>query len=172
MKPWEKQNNESSKAFKAFCVYRDMDSEDRSLAKVAGFLGKSVTWIEDWSVKHKWVYRVSQYDAYLDNLDRKERERRRRELLRKKEEGGKALQSKFVAFMKKHKDQEVNSLPLAIDCFTKGLALEEEALGENQALEEFMERYEEFKRKLWLAVEKLYGKDAPEKIMCEIKNTA
>lgn len=48
---------ESTKAFAAFCAYRDM-GEERTLAAVGKALGKSATLMEGWSAKHKWVARV------------------------------------------------------------------------------------------------------------------
>jgi hypothetical protein len=177
MSKWERQDRESIKAYKAFCVYRDL-GYNRSLQEAMNELrqnrGKTPVnvrqkndprLLERWSSKYRWVSRAEAYDEYLEGMERKERERKRKELLRKKEEGGKALQGKFIAYLKKHKDQEVTSLPLAVDCFMKGLALEEEALGENRAFEEFIEKYEDFKRKLWAAIVDIFGVDAPEKIL-------
>lgn len=51
---WERQPRESSKAYAAFCVYRDLGPE-RSLEKVRQNLDKprSRKWLGDWSVKAK-----------------------------------------------------------------------------------------------------------------------
>ena len=48
--PWERQFNESRKAFEAFCVYRDMGPA-RSGEKVARELSKSAQLIRRWSAK-------------------------------------------------------------------------------------------------------------------------
>jgi len=60
---WERQNNESSKAYAAFCVYRDLGPE-RSLEKVRQNLDKPRTrkWLGEWSVKYNWVERAQAYD--------------------------------------------------------------------------------------------------------------
>jgi len=73
---WERQKNESSKAYAAFCVYRDLGPE-RSLEKVRQNLDKPRTrkWLGDWSVKHNWVERANAYDDYLERKKREEKEK-------------------------------------------------------------------------------------------------
>jgi hypothetical protein len=63
--PWERQKGESTKAFEAFSIYRDMGPE-RSLRKVADQLGKSRALIERWSRLWKWVERTREYDNDLE----------------------------------------------------------------------------------------------------------
>ena len=65
-RPWERQPEESLKAFEAFTTYRDW-GPNRSNAKVAQQLGKSKTQIDRWSSKWSWVVRVQ---AWLDHMDR------------------------------------------------------------------------------------------------------
>lgn len=64
--PWERQPTESTKAFEAFARYRDMDAGERSLRKVAEALAKSGALISRWSAEHRWVDRVTAYDADVD----------------------------------------------------------------------------------------------------------
>ena len=76
--PWEKQENETAKAFNAFRLYRDMEPASRSLAKVAEKLGYSApVMCEGWSRKNDWVSRAGQYDSHVDELKRNQRERER-----------------------------------------------------------------------------------------------
>ena len=72
---WERQKNESSKAYAAFCVYRDLGPE-RSLEKVRQNLDKPRTrkWLGDWSVKYNWVERAQAYDDYIERKKREEKE--------------------------------------------------------------------------------------------------
>lgn len=70
-KPWERQENETPKRYQAFCTYRDMGAEERSIRKAAVLLGKSDTLIGRWSSEGKWVERVAAWD---DEQERKERE--------------------------------------------------------------------------------------------------
>lgn len=57
MLAWERQENESAKAYEAFSLYRDLGPE-RSLARVGQTLGKSRALMERWSSRHDWVDRV------------------------------------------------------------------------------------------------------------------
>lgn len=62
VKPWERQEGESVKAFEAFTVYLEMGDE-RSIREVAQRLAKSRTLIGRWSVTYQWVERVAAFDA-------------------------------------------------------------------------------------------------------------
>lgn len=66
---WEQQPGESAKAFAAFAVYRDMQSE-RSVRAVARNLNKSVTQMGEWSAKHHWVSRAVAHDLHQDRIRR------------------------------------------------------------------------------------------------------
>lgn len=69
--PWERQEGESTKAFEAFCVYRDLGVQ-RSIAKVVQTLGKSKALMERWSSNHDWVERAAQWDAEQDRAVRQQ----------------------------------------------------------------------------------------------------
>ena len=71
-KIWERNVGESTKAFSAFVVYRDMGM-DRSMRKVAEHpdVNKSVGLIQHWFKKYEWKNRV---DAWIDRLDSVKRE--------------------------------------------------------------------------------------------------
>ena len=74
---WERQKNESSKAYAAFCVYRDL-GPDRSLEKTREILGKSAgytRWMQTWSSKYDWVTRAQAYDDYIEGKKRKKNEK-------------------------------------------------------------------------------------------------
>lgn len=73
-KVWEKQPNESSKAYAAFCIYRDMGIS-RSLQKVSQQLSKSETLMKRWSERWSWVDRASGYDDYIERRKREENEK-------------------------------------------------------------------------------------------------
>lgn len=62
LKPWDRQRGESSKAYEAFAIYRDMGS-DRTVRSVAESLNKSGTLIAGWSGKHGWVARAAAWDS-------------------------------------------------------------------------------------------------------------
>lgn len=81
--PWDRQEDESSKAFEAFVLYRDMGSQ-RSLMKVAqslhetsprkGTVESVKTHLAQWSVRHKWVERIEAYEIAEDRRQRLARE--------------------------------------------------------------------------------------------------
>lgn len=60
--PWEQQEGETSKAFEAFCVYRDL-GPSRSVAKACRMLGKSKGTLERWTTKYQWTQRATAWDA-------------------------------------------------------------------------------------------------------------
>lgn len=68
-KQWERQPEESTKAFEAFCIYRDLGT-DRSLSKVAEKLEKSETLMGRWSSKHDWVKRAAAWDDEQERIER------------------------------------------------------------------------------------------------------
>lgn len=80
---WDKQPDESTRAYACFCDYRDMGAGYRSLAKVGEKWGKSISLLERWSSKHKWVERATAYDSQVDREARLQRRTQRREMLGK-----------------------------------------------------------------------------------------
>jgi hypothetical protein len=73
---WEKQDAESSKQYKAFCIYRNMGTS-RSLAKAAAKINPNkyyVKMLEQWSAKHKWVLRCEAYDVHMEEERQKRME--------------------------------------------------------------------------------------------------
>ena len=78
VKPWERQEGESAKAFEAFTIYAGLGA-DRSLRAVAQQLGKSKTLMDRWSSTYGWVARAAEYDA---DLQRKAHDLHRRRLER------------------------------------------------------------------------------------------
>ena len=70
-KPWERlEDKETSKAYSAFCIYRDM-GEERTYDAVAEHCSKSVSLMNKWGGKYDWVERARQYDAHLLAKDQK-----------------------------------------------------------------------------------------------------
>lgn len=61
IRPWDRREDETSKAYGAFVTYRDLGPE-RSLEKVAHTLGKSTTIMSRWSAQHEWVSRTVAWD--------------------------------------------------------------------------------------------------------------
>ena len=61
--PWEQQPGESSRAFGAFCAYRDLGPRRSLRAAAAAFYGRSSAALErqvdKWSGAFRWVERAS-----------------------------------------------------------------------------------------------------------------
>ncbi len=77
---WERLTGESSKAFEAFCMYRDMGTQ-RTIVKLRDIYlqkyGKKVSnrTLEAWSVKYHWVARARAYDDHIEELKREAHEK-------------------------------------------------------------------------------------------------
>jgi hypothetical protein len=60
--PWERQPGETSKAYAAFCVYRDL-GQARSLRTTAEALSRSEALLKGWSSKWNWPERSRAWDS-------------------------------------------------------------------------------------------------------------
>ena len=72
--PWERHKGESSKAYHAFCIYRDLGPK-RSLKRAAEVYYNTKSrvnlgQIKLWSSKYLWVARCEAWDDYQDELAR------------------------------------------------------------------------------------------------------
>lgn len=76
--PWERTATESSKAFEAFKIYRDL--EKRMFTKVAERLNCAVSNVTRWALHYRWKDRVLDYDIREDELHREAMARGRREM--------------------------------------------------------------------------------------------
>jgi hypothetical protein len=122
---WEQYEYEGSKAYEAFACYRDMGRK-RSISKVAKELGKNDSLISRWSVRHDWIYRANQYDAYMDKVRLEAREKQ----VKQYEE----LIMKYAIFMTQKGGQKIESIDPskitvsdAIKMIDFGVKLEREA---------------------------------------------
>ena len=61
---WHRQERETSKAYEAFCIYRDQ-GPNRSIQRTASELGKSLTPIRRWVKKWDWMGRALAWDEHL-----------------------------------------------------------------------------------------------------------
>jgi hypothetical protein len=68
LSPWDKLPEETSRAYEAFCEYRDMGVGKRSVPKMAAALGVNTSFITVWRQKFGWVARVEAWDAYQQRL--------------------------------------------------------------------------------------------------------
>lgn len=73
LKPWQRREGESLKAFGAFQMYLEMDVQ-RSLDAVAQKCSKSIGLINRWSGAHQWVERVRAWEDHQAELRRSSEE--------------------------------------------------------------------------------------------------
>jgi len=80
---WDRLTGESSKAYYAFCIYRDL-GRDRSHERVTQAYRKTASknpkfnrpqQIHIWSIKYNWVSRVTAYDDYIEKKKREQNEK-------------------------------------------------------------------------------------------------
>lgn len=141
-KEWERQPDESVKAYEAFSVYRDLGVK-RRLDDVATKLSKSTTIMGRWSSQYNWIARVTAYDDYIDREARKKLDReairRKADMLRRHADTGKALQ----AFGLQHVRTNQMTGPLrsadAIAAISKGVEIERKSEGLPEYLIEVMD---------------------------------
>lgn len=82
VQPWERQDGESVKAYKAFCIYRDM-GQDRTIRRAhevyadldENTIREAPPYFLKWSRKFKWVHRVGQYEDHMERIAREAEER-------------------------------------------------------------------------------------------------
>lgn len=108
--PWERRQDESTKAYEAFSTYRDMGRE-RSLSKVAEKLQKSDTLIGRWSRTYGWVERAAKWDDEQDRLEReiaqKEQQKAIKDMRKRHADLGQAMLIKAARALAKIPDDEI-----------------------------------------------------------------
>jgi hypothetical protein len=103
---WEKQNEESSLAFTAFCAFRDFGPE-RNIKKVVINIEKDTvkanrkyrTW-RGWSAQYNWNKRAADFDKHLDKIRLNER----RKIIEAREEAHKQVTEKMLFVINKKLD--------------------------------------------------------------------
>lgn len=78
--PWERQENETSKAYEAFAIYRDLEGK-RTFAAVAKTLRKSESLIHRWGTNHDWRERARAYDNSLEEEAHREAVKDRKKMV-------------------------------------------------------------------------------------------
>ena len=133
--PWERQPNETPKAYAAFCVYRRMGPEKRSLEAVAAKARKGrgrgagiPGHISEWSRTHRWVERAAAYDDHLDAVRRKAEEKAIAAMSKRHAEG---LAKIFERGLKRIEELDDERIPggLALDLAVSGMRGERLARG-------------------------------------------
>ena len=108
--PWERQAEETTKAYEAFCIYRDMGRE-RSIAKVAEKCNKNSSLIGRWSRENDWVKRAAKWDDEQDRIEReiaqKEQAKEIREMRKRHADLAKVMLIKSAKALARIPDDEI-----------------------------------------------------------------
>ncbi|MGW4073791.1 hypothetical protein ACWELB_09775 [Streptomyces asiaticus] len=131
VEPWERQSGESAQAFEAFAAYRDLGAA-RSVAKVAGELGKSRTLLFRWSRQYAWVMRATAYDREQDRVFLAEQRQARRDVARRHAKIAQAVLGKAVARLQALDPRELSVSEL-LRYFQVASEIERRAVGEDPA---------------------------------------
>lgn len=97
MRIWERLKGEGTRAFAAFCVYRDL-GPTRSMPKATARMGRKATYtrqLEKWSSRWNWVARAKAYDEHLERLKREASEGKVVEMAERHAELAEALLAKI-----------------------------------------------------------------------------
>jgi hypothetical protein len=124
---WERQPKETIQAYEAYSVYRDMGNQ-RSYAKVARELGKSLSLIEKWGKMWNWVGRTSQYEYHMDKVAMDIREETVRTMLKRHIGTSIVLQEKVEAGLKSLKASKMTPMEI-VKMFELAVKVEREARG-------------------------------------------
>ena len=127
---WERQPNERSKAYAAFCIYRDMGT-DRSIEKVYEERSKRgpLSRLKKWSAEHNWVKRAEAYDDYMEGKKREKKEKEILEMADRHVKLAKAFQQKIAQALQQIDPAQLSPSDMAkwLDVATK---LERLSIGE------------------------------------------
>lgn len=129
---WERQPGESSVAYEAFLLYRNMGHETegekkkRRLASVAEKLGKSVKLMERWSFTWDWVERARAYDNELQRIGMEETRSAIKKMLKDHMTMAQALQKKAMNALLRLDDENLTARNI-LDYLAQGIELERQA---------------------------------------------
>ena len=98
--PWEQHPGESSRAFGAFCAYRDLGPARTLRAAAEAFYRRSsaavLRQLHTWSAAFAWVERAGAWDRHLDEQARQAQEKARRDMAERHAQEARALQAKAL----------------------------------------------------------------------------
>ena len=131
--PWEQQPGESSRAYGAFCSYRDLGPRRSLRAAATAFYGRASAALErqldNWSHAFGWVERTSAWDRHLDAEARAAQEEARHDMVKRHLQEALALQSKALERLRALVPEELQPADL-LRYIVEAAKLERLALGE------------------------------------------
>lgn len=141
--PWERQDGETDKAYAAFCIYRDLPPNERSLrAAAAKFYGKDKEKLrrppatfEKWSTRWRWVERARAWDEEQDRLAREAQLQAIKEMRERHAEQARYLQAKGIQALRDLAAGKISAGD-AIRLIIEGARLERISRGEPETIQE------------------------------------
>ena len=119
---WERQHGETSKAFRAFCLYRDLRHE-RTYARVAEMCGqRSDTQIRRWAGKYRWHERCLNFDNFEVREEQRRQVREAAAMRRRQANLGMKGLEISLARLNSMSPLEINRLPVGTVDSGTGLA--------------------------------------------------
>jgi len=133
--PWDRRRYESSKAYAAFCVYRDL-GPDRSLVKAAELSKPSpnLAQFKWWSRKNDWASRAQAYDDELERQKRAVNERARLEMAERDAKMAMLVKTTVLDAFRSIKAEDLTP-DQAIRWFVEAVKIERLARGEPTQIE-------------------------------------
>lgn len=98
LKPWERQDGETEKAFSAFKAYLEM--EDRNVTSLAKRLSKSRQLLVNWKQKYNWQERCIAWDKSLQEIEYKTTVKERKKMAKRHIAIAMSMQAKAVEALK------------------------------------------------------------------------
>ena len=126
VKLWAKQPKESSKAYEAFVVYRDLGS-GRTFTAVAEELHKSVSLIRRWKDKWNWQERAEAWDNSIAEKARIKKAKDYAKMIEVQTGIGQMLQAEAIKAIKKM-DLTKASLPALLEMINNGVKRQSDGL--------------------------------------------
>jgi hypothetical protein len=129
---WDKQPNESARAYALFAHYRDMGPLERSFSRVSREFGRSVETVTGLSRKHNWVPRCTAWDAENERIKRASQIKAVESAARRQVLAGQMMMSKGLKRLQAMTDKEVDLLSVweSVRLIEGGSRLERIGLGE------------------------------------------
>lgn len=133
---WEKQEDETPRAFSAFKAYRDLHASIRSLRKAVIVIYGVVTagklrQFGKWSSRYSWVIRSTAWDEEKDKLERLASTNQITDAKSRHLAVAKALQGIAIEKLKEIKAKDVTSVEMMLKIIDQSYKMEREVLGMN-----------------------------------------
>lgn len=127
LRPWERQDGETEKAFSAFKAYLEM--EDRNICQLAKRFAKSRQLVDKWKQKYNWQERCIAWDKSLQEIEYKTAVKERKKMAKRHIAIAMSMQAKAVEALQKIDVSKLNANEI-IRLFDTAVKIERLSRGE------------------------------------------